>query len=127
MRTTPRLPVEPGPYRIRGSGSDGRSLFVLDFAPGEDGYGGKHFFFTIPIEPDWAESLERITLTGPEGLAFVDNGDERRLSVIAEGGTGRIRAILRDWEGGLPAALRGEPDLDVVTTQGLSDAVRLRR
>ena len=127
MRTTARLPRESGPYRIRGSGSDGRSLFVLDFTPGEDGNGGRHFFFTIPIEAEWAGLLERITLTGPEGLAFVDNEDERRLSVVTERGTGRIRAILRDWEGELPAGLGNGRDLGVVTTRGLTDAVRLRR
>lgn len=127
MRTTPRLPDESGPYRIRGTGSDGRPLFALDFTPGEDGYGGKHFFFTIPVEPEWADSLERITLTGPEGLVFVHRDDERRISVVSERATGRIRAILRNWEGGLPAVLDGDSDLGVVTTRGLAEAVRLRR
>ena len=127
MRAAPRPPDEPGPYRIRGSGSDGRALFSLDFTPGEDGNGGRHFFFTVPIEADWADALERITLTGPEGLVALDADDQRRITVVTERSTGRIRAILRDWEGGLPAALSGDPDLDVVTTRMMRDAVRLRR
>ncbi len=127
MRATSRLPEQPGPYHIRGSGSDGRSLFSLDFAAGEDEFGDKYFFFTIPIESDWAEVLERITLTGPEGIVTLDANDQRRISVVTERSTGRIRAILRDWEGGLPAALSGDPDLGVVTTRGVRDAVRLRR
>ncbi|MCY4400225.1 MAG: M66 family metalloprotease [Gemmatimonadetes bacterium] len=127
MRAPPRLPDEPGPYRIRGSGSDGRSLFSLDFAPGEDGNGGSHFFFMIPIEAGWADALERITLTGPEGLVTLNTDDPRRISVVTERSTGRIRALLRDWEGGLPAALGGDPDLDVVTTRGPAEAARLRR
>ena len=125
MRTSARLPDEPGSYRIRGSGSDGRALFSLDFTPGEDGNGGRHFFFTIPIEADWAEALERITLTGPEGIVTLDADDQRRITVVTERSTGRIRAILRDWEGAVPAALGGDPDLRVVTTRAIRDAVRL--
>ena len=81
-------PRRGGPYRIRGTDSDGRALFSLDFTPTEDEYGGKHFFFTVPIEADWEDSLERITLTGPEGLAYVDQADERRITVVTERGTG---------------------------------------
>ncbi len=128
MRAAARLPEESGPYRIRGSGPGGRSLFSLDFTPGEDGFGGKHFFFTVPIEAQWADALERITLTGPEGVVVVDRDDERAISVVTERGTGRIRAILRDWEGSLPAALLGGAgETEVVTTRGLTEAVRLRR
>ncbi len=127
MRAAPRLPDEPGSYHIRGSGSDGRALFSLDFTPGEDGNGGRHFFFTVPIEADWADALQRITLTGPEGLVSLDADDQRRITVVTERSTGRIRAILRDWEGAIPAALGGDPDLGVVTTRGLAEAVRLRR
>lgn len=123
MRTAARLPVEPGPYRIVGTGSDGRSLFSLDFAPGEDGYGNGHFLFAIPIEPGWADALERITLVGPEGVVAIDSDGGRALTVVTERGTGRIRAILRDWQGPLPAAL-GAPDaFDVTTTRTLRDAV----
>ncbi len=127
MRATSRLPEQPGPYHIRGSGSDGRSLFSLDFTAGEDEFGDRYFFFTIPIEADWTDALERITLTGPEGLVTLDADDQRRISVVTERSTGRIRAILRDWEGAIPAALGGDPDLEVVTTRGLAEAVRLRR
>ena len=127
MRGGSRLPEMTGPYRIRGSGSDGRTLFSLDFTPGEDAYGEKHFFFTVPIEPEWVDSLERITLTGPEGLVAVDHRDERSITVVTVRGTGRIRAILRDWEGRPPAALGGLEGLEVTTTRGLAEAVRLHR
>ena len=127
MRAAPRLPGEGGPYRIRGIGADGRTLLALDFTPGEDAYGGRHFFFTVPIEPEWEDSLERIVLMGPEGMAAVERDDDRALTVVTERGTGRIRAMLRDWEGGLPAALGGAGGLEVTTTRGLAEAVRLRR
>lgn len=127
MRTTTRLPDEPGAYRILGSGTDGRALFSLDFTPGEDAYGGKHFFFAVPIEPGWAGSLERITLVGPEGVVVIDGEDDRAITVVTERGSGRLRAILRDWEGPLPAALASDPDAAATTTRGLEEAVRLRR
>ncbi len=127
MHAAARLPETRGPYRIRGTASDGGALFSLAFTPTEDEYGGKHFFFTVPIEADWEDSLERITLTGPEGLAYVDQADERRITVVTERGTGRIRAILRDWEGAPPGVLSDAADLEVRTTRRLREAVRLRR
>ena len=84
MRATSRLPERPGPYRIRGSGSDGRSLFSLDFTAGEDEFGDKYFFFTIPIEADRQDSLERVTLAGPEGIVTLDADDPRRILVVTE-------------------------------------------
>ena len=127
MRAPARLPEARGLYRIQGTASDGRTLFSLDFTPSEDGHGGSHFFFTVPIEADWGEALERITLTGPEGEAYVDQTDERGITVVREPGTGRLRAILRDWEGELPEVLRDERNLEVSMTRGLREAVRLRR
>ena len=127
IRAAARLPEARGPYRIRGTTSDGGAMFSLDFTPTEDGHGGKHFFFTVPVEAHWEDALERITLTGPEGEAYVDQADERRITVVTEPGTGRLRAILRDWEGALPVGLRDAPDLEVSMTRGLKEAVRLRR
>ncbi len=127
MRTDARLPEDTGPYRILGTGTDGRSLFSLDFTPGEDGYGNGHFFFAIPVEPEWADALERITLIGPEGVVVIDADDERALTVVTERDTGRIRAILRDWEAPLPAALGAPGAFDVTTTTTLRDAVDTRR
>ena len=127
MHAVPQLPEVGGPYRIRGIGSDGRTLLALGFTPGEDEYGGKHFFFLVPIEPEWEESLDRIILTGPEGLAAVGREDDRAITLVTERGTGRIRAILRDWEGVLPLALGAEDGLEVGTTRGLGEAVRRHR
>lgn len=127
MRAPPLLPEESGPYRVRGSSSDGRTLFSLDFAPGEDGYGARLFFFTVPIEPGWAEVLKRITLMGPEGLVEIDGRDDRAITVVTDRGSGRLRAILRDWEGPLPAPLASDPNVAATTTRGPAEAVQLRR
>ena len=126
MLATAELPAEPGPYRIEGFGRGGGTEFSLSFTPGEDKYGNKYFFFTIPIEDDWEDSLERITLTGPEGEVTVDSDDPRSITVVSDPDTGRIRAILRDWTGPLPAVLGGGDGLEVETTRGIIEAVRLR-
>ena len=126
MYTTPKLPEEAGAYRIEGSGSGGETEFSLSFTPGEDVYGNKYFFFTIPIEADWEDSLERITLTGPEGAVTVGSDDQRSLTIVTDPATGRIRAILRDWNQPLPAALGNTAGLQVETTRGILEAVRLR-
>ena len=127
MNTAPKLPEAAGAYRIEGIGRGDETEFSLSFTPGEDVYGNKYFFFTIPIEAGWEDSLERITLTGPEGEVTVDGNDPRSLTIVTDPSTGRIRAILRDWNQPLPAALGDTDGLEVVTTRGIVEAVRLRR
>ena len=126
MYTTPTLPRETGPYTLEGITSGGGVEFSLSFTPGEDVDGNKYFLFTVPIEEDWEDTLERITLTGPEGEVAVDDGDPRSLTVVTDPDTGLIRAILRDWDRALPGALGDTSGLEVVTTRGLQEAVRLR-
>ena len=126
MTTTPKLPAEGGEYRIEGLGRSGQTEFSLSFTPGEDQYGDKYFFFAVPIEGDWEGSLERITLTGPEGEVSVDGDDPRSLTIVTDPSTGRIRAILRDWNQALPSALGDTAGLEVVTTRGIAEAVRGR-
>ncbi|MXX71652.1 MAG: hypothetical protein F4Y73_07300, partial [Gemmatimonadetes bacterium] len=89
MFTTAKLPEQPGPYRLKGITDEGRTEFSLSFTPGEDKYGNKYFFFTIPVEEDWEGSLERIVLTGPEGEVTVDDSDPRSISVFTDPSTGR--------------------------------------
>ncbi|MYB07305.1 MAG: hypothetical protein F4Y24_13220 [Gemmatimonadetes bacterium] len=126
MYTTAKLPERPGPYRLEGIADEGQTEFSLSFTPGEDKYGNKYFFFTIPIEEDWEGSLERIVLTGPEGEVTVDDSDPRSISVFTDPSTGRIRSILRDWDGPAVAAMGATDPLQVVTTRGIREAVTLR-
>ena len=84
MYTTPKLPRETGPYTLEGITSGGGVEFSLSFRPGEDVDGNKYFLFTIPIEDDWEDTLERITLTGPEGEVTVDSSDPRSLTVVTD-------------------------------------------
>ena len=124
LDAAPLLPQGTGPYRVEGIGHDGNVEFSLAFTPGEDKFGDKYFFFTIPIEAGWDDALDRITLTGPEGVVTVASDDNRALSVVTDPDSGRIRAILRDWDGSLPAAVGRAADLDVATFRTLSEAIR---
>ena len=63
-------------------------------------------------------------LTGPEGSTVMEMDEARPISLVRDG-AGRLRAILRDWSGPLPDALRGEGGLDVHETRDLRDALRL--
>ena len=118
FRTTAvaRPPNGVGPYRIEGVGRDGSAEFSYAFTPGEDQFGNKYFFFTLPGE---RSTPERIVFTGPEGIVAIDSADERTVSIVRDAGTGRVRSILRDWEGELPAALGRVDGLGIRTTQGI--------
>ena len=108
-----RLPDRPGPYQIEGFAS-GERRFSLSFTPGDDKFGDKYFFFMVPSGP-----LDRITLTGPEGTVTTGADDERRVSIVRDRASGRIRGILRDWTGDLPPVLGRAGDLDVSTYRAL--------
>ena len=124
LSVAPRLPEGPGPYRVEGRGRGGRVEFSLSFAPDEDKFGNKYFFFFVPIQAGWEDSIEAIALSGPEGEVVVDAGDRRSITVVTDRATGRVRAMLRDWQGPLPTALGDVRGLETTITTGLRDAVR---
>lgn len=100
----PTLPVGPGPYRLEGVTENGRRLFSLGFGLTEVSRGGGDFSFAVPMDPGDLESLSAVTLTGPEGVATMDRSTRTRsATLVRDGATGRIRAILRD--GTVSAAL----------------------
>ena len=116
--STERLPDGPGPYRLEGF-EDGVPEFSISFRPEEDQFGNKYFFFMIP-----SEALDRITLTGPEGTATIGVDDQRTVSVVRDPSSGRVRSILDDWNGDLPAVLGPVGGLDVATYRALGDERR---
>ena len=122
-----RLPEQAGRYRIEGVGDSGETEFSLTFEPGVDKFGDKYFLFMIPIESDWASSLDRITLTGPEGTVSVSADADRPVTLVTDPATESVRAILRGWEGDLPAPLARTGAIGVSVSRGIRDAVRLER
>ncbi|MDE2985561.1 MAG: M66 family metalloprotease [Gemmatimonadota bacterium] len=114
------LPDEDGPYRVEGIGVDGQSRFSVSFSPTPLEYGGGGFVFLVPWEPDWAGTLDRMVLTGPEGTDTVTRTGSPPIAVVTDRSTGVIRAIIRDWDGG---PLPGEAGADVTISRGIPGGV----
>ena len=112
----PVLPETEGPYRVEGLASDGRTEFSLSFTPAPLEFGGGGFVFLVPWEADWADALDRLVLTGPEGEFTLTRSGTPPMAVVTEPSTGRIQAIIRDWDGG---PLPGEGTADVMVTRGI--------
>ncbi|MDE2847549.1 MAG: leucine-rich repeat domain-containing protein [Gemmatimonadota bacterium] len=116
-----------GPYRITGEDQDGGVLFSASLGMAElvcEEYGGRSFSFVLPMRPDVAYRMARITLSGPEGVATLEGQDESGAVLLTDRFTGQARGILRDWlePGASAAAVRRilpEPGLDVVTSHGV--------
>jgi len=122
------LPGENGPYHLAGYDVDGNTLFTLNFTMGEivDGEGGGSFAFMIPIESGWSASLERISLSGPEGYVEMTKGSGRSTTLLVDQFTGEVRGFMRDVPGPdstVQDARRVLPDsgLDVVVSPGIPD------
>ena len=112
-----KLPEAPGPYQLEGRDAEGRRLFSFSFTPDALAHGGGSFLFAIPLEPEWTEDLERITLTGPEGSTTLDRDTGGRAALILDRASGRVRTIARDWsvgDGALPAAMAANAQVEVI-------------
>ena len=110
------LPEADGPYRVEGLGAEGETRFSLSFSPTPLADGGSSFVFFIPYEPEWADNLDRMVFTGPEGEYTMTRDGEPRMAVVTDRSTGRIQAIIRNWDGG---RLPGKETADVTTTRGI--------
>ena len=121
IESAPNLPAGGGPYRLEGIGDDGRTVFSFDFTPDPVEFGGAHFHFAVPYDPGRDGPLERVVLTGPEGVVVLEDGSTPPMTIVRSLSTGRIRAILRDGDQGLN--LIG-PGTEVMVSDGLPGAVR---
>ena len=116
LRGPAALPEEGGPYRVEGLGVDGRREFSVSFSATPLEFGGGGFVFLVPWEPDWADTLDRLVLTGPEGADTVTRTSSPAMAVVTDPSTGTIRAIIRDWDGG---PIPGEGAAQVTITRGI--------
>ena len=93
----PSPPSYRGEWTLEGRADDGTVLFrfpvaMSTTADGGEGTGG--FIFTLPAQPGW-DTLARITLSGPGGVADLDTSNDRPVTIWRDG-NGRVRAILRE-------------------------------
>ena len=124
VHASPRLPEQPGPYRLRGEDAEGHALFSLDFAMDitADIEGGA-FAFTLPVDPTWKGRLAEVTLSGPEGSAVITRSGDRAVSLLMDRATGAARGFLGEPQI-LTGTFRGrrlapESGLDVTISSGI--------
>lgn len=112
--TAARLPSSGGPYRLSGRDAAGRILFSFSFTPISVAHGigeeNRAFTFAIPFDPAWAETLDRLTLSGPSGSVSVDRARGSGAALVIDRATGRVRSIVRDGADTFPWTLRSEGD-----------------
>ncbi len=114
------LPTEDGPYRLEGVGPRGERRFSLGFAAWPTEYGGGNFVFTVPFDPGRDGVLERVVLSGPEGSYTLDRFGSAPTAMVTDRVTGKLRGVLREWDGAWPAALPvAERDSEIVVSEGL--------
>ncbi len=116
-----KLPEAGGPYQLEGLGPDGEQRFSLAFTPDPVEHGGAHFFFAVPYDPARDGALERVVLTGPAGEITLRSGSTPPMAIISDRATGRVRAILRDWDGGFN---RVDGDTEIMVSDGLPGGAR---
>lgn len=114
------MPAGEGPYRLDGVGPSGERRFSFGFTPREVEFGGGQFFFTLPFDPERDGALERIVLSGPDGVVSLEASGADPMALVTDRTTGRVRGMLRDWKGGSAAVRRlvGR-GVDVTVSEGL--------
>ena len=117
----PTLPARGGPYRLEGFGPGGELHFSFAFTPDPVEYGGGHFHFAVPHDPDTDGALGRVVLTGPEGEFTLSPSSTPPMAIIRSRASGQVRAIVRDWSGGLS---RVEGRVEIMVSNGLPGGTR---
>ena len=125
--SSPSVPTRSGPYRLTGQSVNGITVFSVDFDMAELGDGpGNAFAFVLPVQPGWSERLYSITLSGPEGIVFLDRDSDLSAALLLDRDTRTVRGILRDWldPSGVSPSVRTtlpEPGLEIVVSPGVPD------
>ena len=131
----PSLPDVAGGYTIDGVAADGARLFsyAFEMPVNEDAEGREtSFVFTLPVQTEWAGRLARITLSGPEGSATLDESTNRPMAILRDPRTGQVRGFLSDPPAATQVASDAAagvagPGLDVLFSLGLPNLEARRR
>lgn len=90
------------------------------------------FAFAVPARVAWANELDRITLSGPDGSVTVDGHTDRPAVILRDPRTRRVRGFFTGLPPGATAAqVRGglvpiEPGFEVLFTRGIPDVAAWR-
>jgi len=121
IETQPVMPEGEGPYRLEGVGARGRVVFSFDFAPTPLEFGGGDFLFAIPYDAELNGALERVVVSGPEGEFTLGPSSTSPMAIITNRDNGQVRAILRNWNGGLNLL---DGNTEIMVSDGLPDGSR---
>ena len=116
MEGTPRFPDSGGPYRLEGFTEHGSTHFSFNFTPDPVEFGGGHFLYAVPYDPERDGALTRVVLSGPEGEYVLGPSSESPMAIITNRASGQVRAILRDWNGGFNLV---DGDTEIMVSDGL--------
>ena len=130
----PVAPHSDGDYELTGRDASGGDLFSLSFAMPvalSEEAEVSSFVFALPAQPDWADALASITLSGPSGTATLDGDSDIPMAILRDPRTGQVRGILRDPPPATQAAADAvgarAPGLEVLFSRGIPGAVAWRR
>lgn len=132
--TQPRLPSQPGRYRIEGRNSAGATLFSLSFEPMEvadDPSGARHFAFAVPLDQARMTHLESLRLSGPGGPAAVRSRPAAQLRLGARPEPVRARrtaaGVSVQWDQAAhPMVMVRDPDTGEVLSFARGGEVEVR-
>ena len=124
------MPRSTGEYEIVGRAAGGEELFALHFQMPvvADDDGRSSFAFVLPVEPEWADQMATITLSGPGGAVTLDQNSDRLVTILRNPRSGQVRAILRGAEAVPPnldatvSSLSLDAGLERSTSRGIPDS-----
>ena len=110
------LPTEDGPYRLEGHGPAGERRFSLSFAICLT-RGGTCLLGAI--RPIGTVRFSGV-LSGPEGSHTLERFGSTPMAMVTERGSGKLKAVLRDWDGAWPPGLTlSASEAEIVVSEGL--------
>ena len=130
----PNVPRSPGAYELVGRTASGDALFSLSFDMMEmaDADGRSSFVFALPVQTEWADVLESITLSGLGGSVTTDQATDQPMAILRDPDSGLVRGILRgedaaDLIGVAAEAVQlTERRLQVLFSRGMPDVAEWR-
>ena len=125
----PSVPRVGGEFTIEGANAGGLPVFTYAFdMPVIGDAKGKEtsFVYALPLQPEWAGSLASITLSGPGGVATLNETTDRPMAILRDLQSGQVRGFLSDLSSAEAAqAAEGrfaaKPGVEVIFSRGIPE------